>query len=217
VAHLLKLPLVPVLPLRLCAVPGPLYTVLMGYKESSVDVARQRFTRIVAAHFVHCLSQHGRCVTATLGAPVDLVLPVPSTARPGRGALESVRGLGPLAVHALGREARWTPGLLQRAEPYVGHMQPHVDAFTASDYGAIDGASIALLDDTYVSGARAQSAAASLRLAGARSVIIVPLGRIIRPDRLSSHVEYLEHVRSQARPNDRCCRCVRPQRAAAIG
>jgi len=59
VAHLLKLPLVPVLPLRLCAVPGPLYTVLMGYKESSVDVARQRFTRIVAAHFAHCLSQHG--------------------------------------------------------------------------------------------------------------------------------------------------------------
>ncbi len=49
-----------------------------------------------------------------------------------------------------------------------------------------------LLDDTYVSGARAQSAAAALRLGGARSVLIVPLGRVIRPERFASHAAFME-------------------------
>ena len=41
----------------------------------------------------------------------------------------------------------------------------------------LDGAAVALLDDTWTSGASAQSAAAALRLAGARSVAVMVLGR----------------------------------------
>jgi hypothetical protein len=44
------------------------------------------------------------------------------------------------------------------------------------------GASILLLDDTWVSGASAQSAAAALKLAGARHVAVVVLGRHVNPD-----------------------------------
>jgi hypothetical protein len=47
-----------------------------------------------------------------------------------------------------------------------------------------------LLDDTYVSGARSQSAAAALQLAGGRPVI-APLGRVLRPDRVLLHAEFL--------------------------
>ena len=43
------------------------------------------------------------------------------------------------------------------------------------------GASVLLIDDTWVSGASAQSAAAALRLAGARHVAIVVLGRHVNP------------------------------------
>ena len=44
------------------------------------------------------------------------------------------------------------------------------------------GASVLLLDDTWVSGASAQSAAAALKRAGARHVAVVVLGRHVNPD-----------------------------------
>jgi hypothetical protein len=71
-------------------------------------------------------------------------------------------------------------------------MRPHPAAFVvpADDRVAIAGARVLLLDDTYVSGARSQSAAAALQLAGARPVI-APLGRVLRPDRVALHAEFL--------------------------
>jgi hypothetical protein len=84
-----------------------------------------------------------------------------------------------------------------------------------------------LLDDTYVSGSRAQSAAASLGHAGARSTLIVPLGRVLRPDRVPSHAEYVAETRrqltggqstgGQSTGGHRCCRCVLPQPVPAMG
>jgi hypothetical protein len=47
--------------------------------------------------------------------------------------------------------------------------------------GTAAGASVLLVDDTWVSGASAQSAAAALKLAGARHVAIVVLGRHLNP------------------------------------
>jgi hypothetical protein len=54
-----------------------------------------------------------------------------------------------------------------------------LDRFRAAQVPA--GASVLLLDDTWVSGASAQSAAAALKLAGARHVAIVVLGRHVNP------------------------------------
>jgi hypothetical protein len=53
----------------------------------------------------------------------------------------------------------------------------------AADRGAAGaaGASVLLLDDTWVSGASAQSAAVALRMAGARHVAVVVLGRHVNP------------------------------------
>jgi hypothetical protein len=53
------------------------------------------------------------------------------------------------------------------------------DRFRAGKAAA--GASVLLIDDTWVSGASAQSAAAALRLAGARHVAVVVLGRHVNP------------------------------------
>ncbi len=73
---------------------------------------------------------------------------------------------------------------------------------------------MALLDDTYVSGARAQSAAAALRRAGATSVVIVAVGRVLRPDRSASHARFLRLSRVPVATTAGgvvgapCCRCV---------
>jgi hypothetical protein len=46
----------------------------------------------------------------------------------------------------------------------------------------LPGARVALLDDTWTTGASAQSAAAALRLAGAQSVAVIVLGRHLPPE-----------------------------------
>jgi hypothetical protein len=190
-------PLAPVVPARLCPLPGPLYTVLLGYKESPVDEARLRFAGIVRALVSGFLLDQRDRLEALLGGPVDLVTVVPSTKRPGPAPLGRVAGLGVEIATAL-PAARWAPDLVCRADlrggpPPVAHMRPDPAAFTVrpDHCDALGGARVLLLDDTYVSGARSQSAAAALHTAGAGAVI-GPLGRVLRPGRVARHAEFLD-------------------------
>jgi adenine/guanine phosphoribosyltransferase-like PRPP-binding protein len=75
----------------------------------------------------------------------------------------------------------------------LAHMQPQRDGFVvpSARRSAVPGRHLLVLDDTYVSGARAQSAAAALRRAGAASVQIVAAGRVLRPDRVPAHADFL--------------------------
>jgi len=208
VGRCLGLALAPVFPVRLCPLPSPLYTVLMGYKESPVREARRRFGPMVRALVEDFVSPHARCLVAAAGGSSDLALPVPSSARPRGSPLCDVDGLAS-ACAPLGD---WMPQLLARAEAPVGHMRPARRAFEvpAALTPTVAGRCAVLLDDTYVSGARAQSAAAALRRAGARSVVIVVLGRVLRPDRSAGHAAFLErHRRGAVTAAGRaCCRCV---------
>jgi hypothetical protein len=122
------------------------------------------------------LSDHGSCVWRhAVMPPPDRLAVVPT-------------GCGRPGPHPL----------LRLARPYLGlplaplAMRPgrqgrdlDVNRFRASLMPA--GASVLLVDDTWVSGASAQSAAAALKLAGAGHVAIVILGRHINPaDRRAS-------------------------------
>jgi hypothetical protein len=183
-------------PARLCPLPGPLYTVLLGYKESPVAEARARFAALVRQLVVAFLLGHAGQLEVTLGGPLTVVALVPSTHRPGPAPLGLVAGLAG-AVTTVLPAARWAPDVLRRAAPQggsppVAHMRPHPAAFVvpAPDRAALAGARVLLLDDIYVSGARAQSAAAVLQRSGA-STVIAPLGRVLRPDRVALHAEFL--------------------------
>jgi predicted amidophosphoribosyltransferase len=194
------------MPVHLCPVPGPLYTVLMGYKESPVDEARRRFTRRVHELFAAFLAEHSTCLHAAIGGTAELVLPVPSSSRPGPASLERVGGWDELVVSALGAAAGWDPSVLRRAHGQIGHMEPNRRAFVVrrAARATVGGARVLLLDDTYVSGSRAQSAAAALRLAGAGPTLIVPLGRVLRPERSRAHAAFLEARRSMESHHPRC-------------
>jgi hypothetical protein len=161
----------------------------MGYKESPIEEARRQFACRVGELFSMFLTEHRACIEAELGGPVELVLPVPSSARPGPAPLERVEGLATVVVAALGRQAQWRPGAMQRAVGKIGHMRPNAAAFSVPSVtlDAVRDSRVVLLDDTYVSGSRSQSAAAALRLSRARAVVIVPLGRVLRPERFSGH------------------------------
>lgn len=69
--------------------------------------------------------------------------------------------------------------------PGVIHVRG-VDADWLRVTGCAAGADVLVVDDTWVSGGSAQSAAAALKLAGARRVAIVVLGRHVNPAHPSS-------------------------------
>ena len=209
----LGLPLSPVLPVRLCPLRGSLYPVLLGYKESLVSEARHRFGALVTQLLASFLGAHAPCVAAAAGGPVDHVLAVPSSVRPGGSPLAALGGLPAGAGSAL-PGADWAPELLTRTTGPIGHLRPNAAAFVVPrvDRPAVAGSRVLLVDDTYVTGARAQSAAAALRVAGARAVVVVPVGRVLRPDRSAAHAAFLyanasTEVEAPA-PGRACCRCV---------
>lgn len=197
--------------MRICPLPGPLYTVLMGYKEAPVDEARARFGPMVRTLCAEFLRAHAACITALAGGWPDFVLPVPSTHRPGGSPIALLPSLA-ADVEAALPGACWT-GLLARTCEPVGHMRPSARAFAAPPTlrTRVARRRVVLLDDTYVSGSRAQSAAAALRRAGAASVVVVVLGRVVRPDRVPAHDAFLRRLPpddpfgSAAEP---CARCV---------
>lgn len=116
------------------------------------------------------LNDHGSCVWRHAAmTPADRLAVVPTgCGRPGPHPLLRLAStrlrlpLSPLAIRP-GRQGR----------------DLDVHRFRAGPVAA--GSGVLLLDDSWVSGASAQSAAAALKLAGARRVAIVVLGRHINP------------------------------------
>ena len=129
------------------------------------------------------LRDHGRCVWQAAGSgPPTHVATVPSTrGRPGPHPLQAL----------LGRCLRLPRAALAVTSAYPGAalgppdpLEPDGREIQPSLFAAgrrLDAARVLLLDDTWTTGARAQSAAAAAKLAGARSVTIVVLGRHLNP------------------------------------
>jgi len=141
---------------------------LWRYKSWTAPSAAAR--RWLAALLLSFLHDHGSCVWRHAGMPP-----------PGRLAVVPT-GCGRPGPHPL----------LELASPYLRlpvtrlAVRPgsqgrdlDVDRFRVGKSAA--GAGVLLIDDTWVSGASAQSAAAALKLAGARHVAVVVLGRHINP------------------------------------
>jgi hypothetical protein len=143
---------------------------LWRYKAAGDLEAAERLRGMLRAF----LSDHGACLGQAAGVPGwDQVAVVPSgQGRPGPHPLREIvascmplpeaRLSAPAAVPARGREIT------------VGW--PRV----ASD---VAGQAVLIVDDTWVSGGTAQSAAVALKLAGANRTAIVVLGRHVDPAR----------------------------------
>ena len=141
---------------------------LWRYKSGSPSSAAAR--RAVLALLLAFLKDHGACVWrhAAMPAPDRLAVVPSGCGRPGPHPLLELAAprlplpLWPLAIR---------PGSQGR----------DLDVHRFRAVGTEPGRSVLLLDDTWVSGASAQSAAAALRLAGAGHVAIVVLGRHVNP------------------------------------
>jgi predicted amidophosphoribosyltransferase len=185
-----------------------LHHALAGYKRLEGLPAR-RYTRDLAAILWRFLARHEHCVAEAAGARrFDLVTTVPSADR-DRDARHPLRLI-------VGELVGATRGRHQRLLACSGVASvPHT--FEAHRYlatRALDGERILLIDDTWTTGANAQSAAAALRRAGAGAVAAVVIGRHLNREWHQNDLR----LRCMPRPFDwgRCVRCD-PIGAADVG
>jgi hypothetical protein len=151
------------------AVKGTAFaTCLWRYKSWLAPSPRAR--TLLLALLLAFLHDHGPCLWRHAGMP-----------SPGRLAVVP-SGCGRPGPHPLLRLASpylRLPQVPLAIRPGSQGRDLDLDRFRAGQAAA--GASVLLIEDTWVSGASAQSAAAALRLAGACHVAIVVLGRHVNP------------------------------------
>ncbi len=186
--------------LRLCRPGDPLHRALRRYKDAAAISARAHFTEVLAELLGRFFSCHGDCLRRRFGG-WDALCTVPSSRRGRDGVRPSrpfdtvvgqVPSLAGLELIPLG------PGPGRAA-----HLVPAADAFVAP--AGIAGRRVLVLDDTWVTGARARSAAHVLTRAEAAAVGIVVVGRSVDPESSPGVSRWWERCLAQAADRDGRC------------
>lgn len=172
----LGLPLVPLVALTEYRVGDRAHRRLRAYKDSPVVEVRDRSRAGLVADLARWCADPATDPIVLLGRWA-VVTTVPSSTRPGAAPAEQlVDGVPVLADRHL--------RLLVRGRGSGGHLQAGRDVFAPApgvDRDGLVGLPVLVFDDTTTTGAAAQSAAATLRLAGARVVGVLAMGRALAP------------------------------------
>jgi hypothetical protein len=176
---------------------------LWVYKNGPSENIRWAPRLGLAAVLWRSLALHERCLAAAAKVPgFSVVTTVPSTS--GR-ADEPIAALAQMigATHDRYQRLLWS-------NPQVPNTRdPRGDRYSA--LRSLVGESVLLLDDTWTSGAHAQSAAAALRAAGANAVGIWAIGRHFNREQPGEYGEAAQGYYRQARALgwswERCCLC----------
>jgi len=172
----LALPLVPVVVTVEYRVGDDRHHRLRRYKDAPTPETRAHHRAALVAHLGLWMADHDLEVRRRTGC-WSVVTAVPSTRRSGPTPAEAlIDGVPVLAERHL--------RLLGRGSGTLDHLQAARDGFTplpGVDRAGLDGLPVLVFDDSITTGARAQSAAAALRLAGARVVGILAVGRALAP------------------------------------
>lgn len=148
-----------------------LHHVLAAYKRLAGEVARRLGVELAAVLWRY-LAQHERCVAGAVGRErFDLVTTVPS----GEQERDERHPLRLIAAEMVGPTRERHERLLRRSDLAVGSREFDPEKYVAMR--RLDGESVLLIDDTWTTGANAQSAAAALKAAGAGPVAAVVIGR----------------------------------------
>ncbi|MGH9080298.1 MAG: hypothetical protein ACRDYE_09550 [Acidimicrobiales bacterium] len=171
----LQMPLVPLVAVTDYRMGDVMHRRLRGYKDGPVAEVRAACTVRLASMLEAWLATAGSCSPAAGVVASDTVVTVPSSSRPAGAPFEAVISVSPTLAR------RHRPRLVRGPEP-TGHLAASRRGFSVppgTDREGLAGRSVVVLDDSVVTGARAQSAAAALRLAGADVVGVVALGRLV--------------------------------------
>ena len=191
-----------VVPISYSVAREQLHHALASYKRLDGEVAH-RISAILAAILWRFLTEHERCLSQTVGTRrFDIAATVPSGDQ-GRDERHPLRHIvGDLVGPTRDRHHRILRRTASEAAPRT---------FSAAKFEAttsLQGRSILLIDDTWTTGASAQSAAATLKAAGAQRVAAVVIGRHLNRE----WHENDRRIRGIARPFawDECALCAKP-------
>jgi hypothetical protein len=158
-----------VLPMAYAVKGGPLARSLWLYKSQRPGAAAAR--RALTVLLLVFLREHGRCAwrAAGLTGPTHLAV-VPSSR--GRAGPHPLRSMTEPYLRLPWADLSVRPG------GQDGERDLDPGRFRAAP---LDGSRVLLLDDTWTTGASAQSATMALRRAGASAVAVIVLGRHVAP------------------------------------
>ncbi len=198
-----EFPTTQIIPISLYRLNEQLWHVLRNYKDGRVEVT-SNLGIIVAATIARFTATHWSCIGRLLNGQPTVVTTVPSTRVPPR------LGEHPLAkaVKRSTRLSQLFKPLLVRGQVQATHLQASDDAFRAPT--PLYGEKVLLIEDTFTSGARTQSAASALRRAGADTVVVVVAGRVIDPDWNDNCRDIWEYATAEIFNFEECCICKEP-------
>lgn len=180
-----------VVPISLAEPEGPFHGSMKYYKEPVEPAGRYR--RQLGALLHRFVEGHGDCIARSAGGEWDTVTIVPSSRERDPHPLTTVVQMSkPLA-------AQYRP-LLRRGSGLLGHQHASDDGYEVIEHVA--GKRVLLIDDTFTSGARSQSAASALTLGGAAVVAILTLERHV--NRVYSS-RMIDEARQVPFSFDTCC------------
>jgi hypothetical protein len=175
IAEQLRLPLVPIVAMCDYRVGDRMHRLLRGYKDASSPEARAARTSALAALVELWLDSNADSLQSRFSGGWDLVTTVPSSCgrrgSPARALLEGVPALAGLRRP-----------LLVRGHDCLGHLVASRRGYVLSEdveRRALRARSVLVVDDSVTTGARAQSAAATLRDAGVHVKGILVVGRAL--------------------------------------
>jgi hypothetical protein len=186
-----------VVPISLYEIPSQLHHLLRHYKSGKYPRHQEDFSVRVVSLLAYFLATHGTCISKRGGGEWDVVTSVPSS-RPRVGEHPLVTSIR--RVKLLGERFEM---LLQLGTGQVGHLNASDDGFAVTR--SVSGKRVLLIDDTFTTGATAQSAASALALGGATVVAIVAIGRVINPSFNEMVEGYWKRQRAVPFTFDRCC------------
>jgi vacuolar-type H+-ATPase subunit F/Vma7 len=190
-----------VVPIALAVKGGQLAHELSAYKNSSSAEARARLRVGLAAVLWRWLALHEECMAQAVGVEsFPIVTTVPSTSgrtdEPVQDMVERIVGVT--------RDRYQSVLVANKGLPAAREARP--DLYTTSR--AFSGEAVLLIDDTWTTGAHAQSAAAALKHAGAGAVAVAVVGRHFstrQPDPYRKPAEeYLKAARTNGWDWGRC-------------
>jgi hypothetical protein len=186
-----------IVPISLYEVGYQLHYQLKHYKDDNGSQMARDFLVKTAALLGYFLQKHDRCIAIAAGGGWDLITSVPSS-------------IDRTGEHPLVTAIKLVPSLRDQYEPLLCRGSQALQHNVASDDGyeplrQLKGERILLVDDTFTSGARAQSAASVLSNAGATVAAIVPIGRVISPEFNDQTAEYWKRQSRLVFDFDVCC------------
>jgi len=188
-----------VVPISYSVAREQLHHALASYKRLEGDVGR-RLGACLAAILWRFLAEHERCVAHAAGADrFELVTVVPS----GHGFRDERHPLRRIVGELVGPTRERHERLLRRSDAEAKPRSFSPEKFVAIQ--PIEGRSVLLIDDTWTTGASAQSAGAALKAAGADRTAAIVIGRHLN----RGWHENDKRIRGIARPFDwsKCALC----------